>query len=318
MSKSYDSICCFRSKDSSELRLLWEITTVCNLNCSFCHRSRPYKNGPSFDTIKGMIPKLKAIGVSEIILSGGEPLTRTDIFDIVELLKTNNFNLDICTNAYCLNQNIAKKLSEYFREISVSLDSFQESVHNSLRLKKDAYQRTLNGIVHLLECGLDVHVTMLINRITFPFITETVTKLYNMGIRSIALIGEIPVRGGEYYILHENIQQEIYEVVDSLRHRFSDLSLNTKEIFSKCEYMKCPAGHSILAIDVNGYLAPCLLLGNAEKINLTSCSISDIIPYYLELNKRNQHNECSNMMGICPGSKIVFNAGKEENINDQG
>ena len=85
-----------------------------------------------------------SIGVSEIILSGGEPLTRTDIFDIVELLKTNNFNLDICTNAYCLNQNIAKKLSEYFREISVSLDSFQESVHNSLRLKKDAYQRKRN------------------------------------------------------------------------------------------------------------------------------------------------------------------------------
>ena len=58
--------------------------SVCADKRPFLIRSRPYKNGPSFDTIKGMIPKLKAIGVSEIILSGGEPLTRTDIFDIVE------------------------------------------------------------------------------------------------------------------------------------------------------------------------------------------------------------------------------------------
>ena len=99
MSNSYDSICCFRGSDhSSNKRLLWEITTTCNLSCDFCHRNRDIDYGPKIERIKEIIPFIKEISIKEIIISGGEPLLREDIYEIINTLKEEGFKIDMCTN----------------------------------------------------------------------------------------------------------------------------------------------------------------------------------------------------------------------------
>ena len=277
----YDSICCFRSREAGEMRLLWELTTCCNLDCEFCHRTKPYKYGLSIDEISKLIPVLHEIGVSEIIISGGEPLVRKDIFDIIDLLAKEGFALDLCTNAYAIDETIASELRLRFSEISVSLDSVTEDIHNNMRNKGDAYKKTIEGIKCLLREGISVHVTVLINEVSISHMERTITFLHSIGIKSIALIGEIPVHGGEYYILHDDVQLYLATMIEMIRGKYPDLELNTKEIFPQKGYCNCPAGKTVMSIDVNGYLSPCILLRNAPKVLLTDGDFSDIIKKYV-------------------------------------
>ena len=306
----YDSICCFRSRESSSSLLLWEITTFCNLNCYFCHRTKPYQYGPTLEEIKSTAVKLKSVGINDIILSGGEPLIRKDFFDIVRFLREQGYNLDVCTNAYKLDKSIIPLLKSYFNEISVSLDSCQPLLHNELRGRKDAFLSTVKGLDLLIENDFDVHVTTLINEKTIEFAEETVDFLYKRGIRSIALIGEVPVNETDYFIISNETQTNLMNLVKKMRAKYSDLRLNTKELFLNATFNSCLAGVKIFSIDASLKLSPCSLLRYVPTLDLRKASEREILQYcadiQLQINSKCAKINKSCNDGICPGSASLW------------
>ncbi|MGH7300464.1 MAG: radical SAM protein, partial [Candidatus Rokuibacteriota bacterium] len=68
-----DQICCFRSITSAGVRVLWEITSACNLRCDFCLVEMKRKQ-VSLDQALGIADQLVEHGVDKVLLSGGEPL----------------------------------------------------------------------------------------------------------------------------------------------------------------------------------------------------------------------------------------------------
>ena len=313
MSKSYDSICCFRGSDNStDKRLLWEITTACNLSCGFCHRTSEIILGPSISQINEVVPLLKRIGIKEIIISGGEPFLRTDIFDILSLLKKEGFSVDLCTNGTLITNEIAIKLSKVLNEISVSIDSFIPAKHDLLREQSGAWKATVLGIQELIKNNLSVHSISIVNKSTISYINLTVEFLYELGVSSIAFIGNIPIGTGNNYLTSDDNQKKLKKIFKNLRNSFPNISINTKELIKDSTMNSCMAGEIIYGLDVNMIFKPCILHGKAGGIDLKikkNLTI-DVISKLKEI-KRKVIDNSGIGQGFCPGS-CLLNATQNE------
>ena len=305
--KSYDSICCFSKERSLKKRLLWEITTICNLSCEFCHRSRDFNYGPSLDEIKAVSKVLKELEISSIIISGGEPLLRKDIFEIIEYLNNENFEIDLCTNATLIDYDTAYRLSKVLKEISLSIDSFDTKIHDQLRGEEGALEQKLKGVQNLINNGIEIHSISLLNEDNLEDIENMVKFLKDIGIKSISFIGEIPIGAKYNFFVKDEVQVMLAKKFDYIREKYRDISINTKEIFKNKGYCECRAGKNIFALDVNLNLRPCMLRRDYSGLNIRNylqnkdiLSGKDIIEGMLKSKTNIIPQE-----GICPGARIM-------------
>jgi MoaA/NifB/PqqE/SkfB family radical SAM enzyme len=143
-------------------RLYWETTAGCNLRCIHCRRidasDRVSPDELNTDQAFGMIDDLASMGKPVLILSGGEPLFRRDIFDIAAYASGRGLPVALSTNGTLVNAALARKAREsgvYYA--SVSLDGARAATHDRFR-GEGRFEMALNGIARLKEAGLKVQI----------------------------------------------------------------------------------------------------------------------------------------------------------------
>ena len=127
--------------------MIWNFTNRCNLLCHHCYSKADAneKDSLSFEQIEQTIPKLKKAGVNFVIFSGGEPLIRSDIYDIAQCMKDNNIMTYLSTNGMYVNEKNVDKIIETFNYIGISIDGV-EAVHDHFRGQKGAFQKSIDAI----------------------------------------------------------------------------------------------------------------------------------------------------------------------------
>jgi radical SAM protein with 4Fe4S-binding SPASM domain len=149
--------------DVHELRyLFWETTRVCNLNClhcgSDCGRDNAVHGLPAdvmLDLFKKISDKFDASKIM-LVLTGGEPLVRKDLFEILSKTKEMGFKLGMVTNGYTLDQKKAQRIRQVgITSIVVSLDG-PENEHNWLRNREDSYEKAINALRYLSDVGIPI------------------------------------------------------------------------------------------------------------------------------------------------------------------
>lgn len=117
----------------------FSLTNRCNLRCKMCDIPRePSRREDELTTsqIKDIILQIKNMGIKHLIVSGGEPFLREDLFEILEFVKANNIEMvDIITNGLLLNSDSIQKLIRLkLNHITISLDGLGET-NNEIRGK---------------------------------------------------------------------------------------------------------------------------------------------------------------------------------------
>ena len=270
---AYDSGCCFRGSTLGTLpRVLWELNTTCNLNCSWCH-ARPHDSkGISTTEVEEGLALIKKWGIRGVIFSGGEPFLRPDILHLLKFAASLDMDVDVCTNATLIDEHAAQVLSGVLSEISVSIDSANPLIHNKLRGAPNAWERAVAGISQLKQSGLEVHSISVVCRETFAGIEETIAFLENVGINSLTLLGMIKFSDNESFSPITLPQTEqIQENLKKWRKTFKHITINTKRVIHQESVDFCGAGDKIWGIDTAGNLLPCLLLkGETESCPIQS------------------------------------------------
>lgn len=261
MTKSYDSICCFRSNDSSlKKRVCWELTTDCNLKCAFCHR---YGNEPSLYNISGLDKTsllLQEKGITDVIISGGEPLLHPDIFVIMERLKSKGFHVDLCSNATLINESMIPKLKDSLREISISIDGFSHVRHEKMRGVEGCFNQTVEAVHLLIKSGIEVHTTTVVDHLFVDKITVMTDFLVELGVKSMAFLGLIPINTGKNLLFQTDIQKKIVHQLDEARKKYPTIEINSKQLVFGASNCHCGAGKFVWGMDEKGdILHDCLL-----------------------------------------------------------
>jgi radical SAM protein with 4Fe4S-binding SPASM domain len=137
-------------KPSRELNgsiAIWNFTNRCNLNCLHCYSkaSLDATDTLTTKTVMQTLPKLKKAGVKFIIFSGGEPLTRADIFDIANQAKELGIITYLSTNGLYVKSSNAKKILDTFNYIGISIDG-SEDVHDYFRGLKGSFKESMKAV----------------------------------------------------------------------------------------------------------------------------------------------------------------------------
>jgi len=141
--------------------VIWNLIRRCNLTCKHCYSISADTHFPGeLDTAQvfSVMDDLKAARVPVLILSGGEPLLRPDIFEIAHRAKAMGFYTALSSNGTLITEaNIDRIAAVDFNYVGVSLDGIGET-HDRFRRKDGAFEESLAGIRLCRELGVKVGV----------------------------------------------------------------------------------------------------------------------------------------------------------------
>ena len=143
---------------------VWEITSACNEHCLHCHASggKPGKDELTTAEGKKLIDEIaKCDEFRMLVYTGGEPLVRKDLFELMEYSKKVGFKNVIATNAIDIDDAMAKDLKKCgVYGLAISLDHTNPEVHNYIRQRKDAFERAVRGIEACQKVGMILQINV--------------------------------------------------------------------------------------------------------------------------------------------------------------
>jgi heme b synthase len=195
--------------------IAWELTNACNLACIHCRASAikdPAPDELSTAEAKHFIDELveyKPI----IILTGGEPLLRSDVYDIAKYASGHGLRVVLATNGTLLTPDIAKRLKNVgIRRVSISIDGSTKETHDIFRGEKGAFESALRGIDILKNAGLSFQINTTITKRNLTEIPNIYELALILGASALHIFLLVPTGRGEE-IESEEIPPEEYERV---------------------------------------------------------------------------------------------------------
>jgi Fe-coproporphyrin III synthase len=148
-------------KQASERRpiVVWNITRTCNLKCVHCYNDsgvgKP-SNEVTTDKAKSVLDDLADFGIPSVLFSGGEPLMRHDLFELIEHAVGKGLRAVISTNGTLIEKDKAQRIKELgVSYVGISLDGIGP-VNDKFRGVEGAFDRTVKGIRNCQEAGVRV------------------------------------------------------------------------------------------------------------------------------------------------------------------
>jgi heme d1 biosynthesis radical SAM protein NirJ len=165
--------------------VIWNLVRRCNLTCQHCYSiscDRDFPDELATEEVYRVMDDLKAFGVPVLILSGGEPLLRPDIFDIAQRAKRMGFYVGLSTNGTLIEPDHAQRIAAAgFDYVGISLDGL-EATHDRFRRKEGAFRAALHGVRLCREEGVKVGLRFTLTEANAPELPAVLALLDEEGI----------------------------------------------------------------------------------------------------------------------------------------
>ncbi|MBU2519933.1 MAG: radical SAM protein, partial [Nanoarchaeota archaeon] len=234
---------------------IWEITSKCNLNCVHCSSSDLEGEMTKEECFK-VIDKLDDSGIFWVQLSGGEPLLRNDIFEILSYLRKKGIDTEIYTNGTLITKEIAKKLKILdVDNINISLDGLKQS-HERIR-GRETYEKTVEGIKNCLDENLDAVLTITLMKSCIGDLEKLLEFAIQKGMDKVKIIDLMPVGKGDALYKKEMLNKNEMKNVVKILKKYSDRLLIIPEVpIFEFEHI-CDAARTFFRITPDGNITPC-------------------------------------------------------------
>ena len=252
------------------------VTFDCNFTCKQCvvDANKRKVNQLTYEEIIRVIKEIKEAGVRHLIITGGEPLTRADIFDILRYAgKIGIPRITLATNGY-LVEEYRKELSDIrIDRVVISIDDVEER-NDSIRGKRGAFKRALEALDIFREIGV---TDRLVNTTVFPgaiyrmadlaeYIANSSTTNWILGLL-------VPVGRAQSIDKKHFEDKEFLDLVHLIKHlrTIIPVELNSHTGYLKNYYeditsepFYCRAGREVCAINPDGEVVPCNFTSNNQ------------------------------------------------------
>ena len=194
--------------------IAWESTQRCNLQCVHCRCSSDMEAAKGdFTTAeaKKMIDDICDVSKPVMVLSGGEPLMREDIFEIAQYGTDKGLRMCMATNGTLITDEICKKmLAADIKMVSLSLDGSTAEIHDDFRASPGAYEGTLRGAEILKRNGIKFLVNSSFTKRNQHDIANCFKVAKSIGATAWYMLMIVPTGRGEE-IMNELVSKEDYE-----------------------------------------------------------------------------------------------------------
>jgi len=278
-----------QSIEDFHLQQIWfNITDSCNLNCPHCfaRKQDAYGFAPLKDSIS-LLEKACALGVDEVVFSGGEPTLHPDLIPILKYARgLGKWRLKLLTNGFLAGDkkgtDIIKEICQYVDDIQVSIDGVSKNTHDKIRGMIDSFQRACRTVRIVSDTGTHVGISFT----PLPKNLSEIPKLYNLAIDLRANYihlnrPKFPAVPGNYVDTREFVSEEfmkkIFLAYDELlivcHKSYEDMRgmpvnlpvIDTSfdpasELIAPYKKVRCGAGILTIAVNYQGDAFPCAAL----------------------------------------------------------
>lgn len=192
----------------------WEVTRSCNLACVHCRASAlrgPYAGELNTDQCLALLDDIVAVGKPVVILTGGEPLLREDIYEIAAYGDSLGLRMVLATNETLVTEDVAiKMLQSGIKRVSVSIDGKDTQSHDAFRNVRGAYDGALTGIEAMKKAGMEFQINTTITRANLDQIQDIMNLAIKIGAAAHHIFLLVPTGRGKE-MTDQAISPEEYE-----------------------------------------------------------------------------------------------------------
>ncbi|MCK4781750.1 radical SAM protein [Candidatus Parcubacteria bacterium] len=259
--------------------LTWNITCRCNLKCRHCY-NKVFSEESILDEMstqegKDIIEDAIPLGLRAILFTGGEPLVRTDLLELVNFAKKKKLLVFLATNGTLIDSVFIEKFKGLIDKVNISLDAGSAKKHDEIRGSNGAFNKSLEATKKIKKhFNTSIAFTAHAHNLNELFAVAKIAK--DIGV-FLTIKRYIPVRkeSDQSLILSQFNYRKLVNNVNKLKIQ-QKISFNDPFPASSYKridtYSGCLAGVNSLSVDFNGNVYICtklkLLLGNIKKISL--------------------------------------------------
>ncbi len=260
----------------------WNTTFKCNLRCAHCYMdsdSSVELEELSTEEGKMLIDQLAELSKPVLILSGGEPLMRPDIYELAKYGTEKGLKMAMGSNGTLITDEVAKKLAASgVLSIAISMDSSIPEVHDAFRGLEGAWAKAIEGVKACQRNGIAVRFNTTVTQENFKEIDKILELAEELGLLDVQLFFLVPTGRGKEV---EDITPAMYEkMIEDVLVKYADHPMTVKPTCAP-QFMRiaenlgqdtsrwtrgCIAGMSYGRVYPQGEVTPCpylpIKLGN--------------------------------------------------------
>ena len=180
--------------------VFWEVTKGCNLRCIHCRATATELSSPTDLPTRaalGIIDQIAAAANPILVLSGGEPLYRSDIFQLARYATDKGLRVALATNGTLVTKDVARMIVDAgVRRVSISLDGADALTHDAFRGIPGAFDAAVHGLRNLKSLGMSVQINMTIARHNAHQLPDVLQLARNLGADALHTFLLVPVGCG--------------------------------------------------------------------------------------------------------------------------
>jgi radical SAM protein with 4Fe4S-binding SPASM domain len=299
------------------LIIAWETTGACNLRCSYCRAAATEKPAPDELGTEDALSFIDQAAPLKpmLILSGGEPLLRPDIFLLAKHAVSKGLRVSLATNGTLLSpQTVEKIASAGISRVSISLDGAAPEGHDAAR-GQGCFLQAMKGIENL-KGKVDFQINFTITRRNADDVLPIFDLAERLGAKALHYFFLVPTgRGSANDLISGEMQEDLLRLIDQERtKRKLEVQVTCAPQFARIAQAKggrrsggCLAGTSFVFLSRGGVVYPCgylpLLAGNIRVQEFREIwENSPVLKALRERKLKGKCGECS-YIKICGGCR---------------
>jgi len=204
-----------KANESKARLIFWEVTKGCNLRCIHCRATATELSSPTdlpTKTALGIIDQISAAANPILVLSGGEPLYRSDIFQLARYATDKGLRVALATNGTLVTKDVARMIVDAgVKRVSISLDGSDANTHDTFRGIPGAFDAAVHGLRNLKALGMSVQINMTIARHNAHQLPDVLQLARNLGADALHTFLLVPVGCGVDIAEEQMVPTEEYE-----------------------------------------------------------------------------------------------------------
>lgn len=276
---------------SAPLKIYYDITTNCNLECEFCFKGKKNESQTTLDDAKRIIKQIADANVMDVVFLGGEPLVCPFLYDAIGYAKECGLNVGIITNGTLFTQENAKVLKSLLNNsISISIHAHTNKLHDEISGGVNVLDRIISGLQILNQNGIIPELAFTPLKKNVNYLYETIANIMNRDIQISDVLVNRLIPSGNAVISWESKevtlgdQNLLFEQMERLSSEFPDLSIATGDAIPFCmveqKYWKyiirCDYAITLGWINEKNYFGKCMCRGSNGFDSLENSTIKEL------------------------------------------
>ncbi len=262
-----------KPEEGKPVVIAWETTRRCNLRCQHCRGAAlncDYEGEFSTEEFYRTIDNIASFSKPMLILTGGEPMMRDDIYDIARYATDKGLRVVMAPCGHLITPETAKKMKDSgVMAISISIDGATAESHNEFRGVPQAFEKTMVGLQHAIDAGIPFQINTTVTRLNMNDVPKIYEKALELGAKTFDLFFLVPTGRGtalrDLEVSPEQAEELLRWVAET--KKTSPIRVKTtcaphvvrvkNEVGDKSRDGGCMGGKGFVFISHTGVLQPC-------------------------------------------------------------